>query len=101
MGLRYRPKKLQGPIPLQRMTLLCYRTSYRQILALNSKSQYLGLIYFKDLPKNENVRKSHKNNNNSDNPITSRRTDGGKNEHCCFKSKLVALSIGISITFPG
>ena len=51
-----------------------------QILTLlGSKGQYLGLIYFRNLPKNDNVRKC-RNNNNSGNPLTSRRTDGGKNQ---------------------
>ena len=49
MGLRYGPKT----------TILTL---------LSSKGQYLGLIYFKNLPKNENVRK-YPNNNNSDNPV--------------------------------
>ena len=69
------------------MTLLGYRISYNlsyrqqikvQILTLlSSKDQHLSLIYFKNLPK---MRMSEKcRNNNSDNPLTSRRTNGGKN----------------------
>ena len=42
-----------------------------QILTLQSpKGQYFGLIYF--------LKYRNKHNNNSNNPLTSRRTDGGK-----------------------
>ena len=40
------------------------------------KRSVLGLIYFKNLPKMRISEKCH--NNNSDNPLTSRHTDGGK-----------------------
>ena len=42
---------------------ISYKLSYRQqakvqiLTLLSSKGQYLALVYFKNLPKNENVRK--------------------------------------------
>ena len=49
----------------------------------------MGLIYIKNLPKNENVKKcrnnnNKKHNNNYDNLLTSRRTDRGKNLQVVF-----------------
>ena len=64
MGLRYGTilKQLQDPISLYRMTLLGWATNPQQskvkiLTLLSSKGQYLGHIYLKILPKNENVRK--------------------------------------------
>ena len=65
-----------------------YKFSYRQQIKVqiatlpNSNGQYLGLVYFKNLAKKwvcqKNVARNKKhNNNNSDNPLNSRRTDGG------------------------
>ena len=82
-GISY---KLRQQIKVQILTLL------------SSKSLYLGFIYFKNLPKNESVRKMSQNNkhknNNFDNPLISRRTDGGENsailekvKHWCEKWK--------------
>ena len=67
---------------------ISYKLRYRQqtkVQILSSKSiWYLGLIYFKNLPKNkwECQKKwlnNNKHNNNSDDLLTSRHTDGGKN----------------------
>ena len=84
MGLRYWPKATSGSNISKQNG---YRISYKllqtvQILTLlSTKGQCLGLIYFKSLPK---MRMSEKcNNNNSDNPLTSRRTDWGIND-CQF-----------------
>ena len=76
MGLRYCPKTTSGSnISTQNdFAGISYKLSYRQqikiqiMTLLSSKGQYLGLIYFKNLPKND-----------SDKPLTSRCTDGGKN----------------------
>ena len=61
--------------------------SYRQqskvqkLTLLSLKGQNLGLIYFKNLPKMTMSEKCRsKYNNNYDNPLTSRRADGGKNQ---------------------
>ena len=56
---------------------LSYRQKAKvQILTLQiSKGQYLGLIYFKNLQKSER----QKNNNSSDNSLTSPYTGGGEN----------------------
>ena len=60
---------------------ISYKLSYRhqtkvKILTLLT----LGLIYLKNLPKMRMSEKCRNNkNNNSDNPLTSRRTNGGKN----------------------
>ena len=57
---------------------------------LSSKSQYLDLIYLKNVPKMRMSEKCCNNNkhNNSDNPLTSRRTEGGKNS-----TKIIAKSV--------
>ena len=88
-------KQLQDPMSLYGIS---YKLSHRQqtkvqiLTTLSPKDQYLSLVYFKNLPKtrmSEKCRnnKKHNNNNNnnnnnynSDNPLTSRRTDGGKNQ---------------------
>ena len=89
MGVIYCPKTTSGfNISTQNDSVgISYKLSYRQkikvqilALVLSSKGQYLGPIYFKNLPKIENVRKMSQNNN-SGNPLTSRHTDGGKNEN--------------------
>ena len=65
-----------------------YKLSYRQqakvpiLTLLSSNGQYLGLIYFKKIPKMRMSEKCHNNNNNnSDNPLTSCRADGGKRDN--------------------
>ena len=74
---------------------ISYKLSYRQQAKvqlptlLSSKGQYLRLIYFQSLPKMgcQKCRNMHNNNSNSDNPLTSRRTDGGKNVNQVIKLK--------------
>ena len=81
MGLRYCPKSTSGSnISTENdFAGISYKLRQQikvQILeSLSSNGHCLGLIYIENLPKNENVRKCR--NNNSDNPLTSRRTDGG------------------------
>ena len=65
---------------------ISYKLSYRQqtkvqiLTILNPKGQYLGLVYFKNIQKKRMSEKCRNNKHNSDNPLTSRRTDGGKND---------------------
>ena len=66
---------------------MSYKLRYRQQTRaqirtlLSSKGQYLGRIYIKNLPcQKKCCNNNNNNNNNFDNPLTSRRTDGGKNK---------------------
>ena len=75
------------------MTLLG-QAKVRTLTLLSSKGQYFGLISFKNLPK---MRMSeiycNNNNNNSDNPLTSHCTDGGKNLGTFIISTFINVSI--------
>ena len=65
MGLRYCPKITSGSNISTKNDFagISYKPSYRQqikvqiLTLLGLNGQYLGLIYFKNLQKNENVRK--------------------------------------------
>ena len=60
------------------------------VTLLSSKGQYLGLIYIKNLPKMRMSEECRNNSNsNSDNPLTSRRTDGGKKRVLMYVAVLV------------
>ena len=83
MGIRYWPKQLQGPISLQRMTLLGYKIHYKLSYTQQGKVKNTNitkviiwaLFTFKIFQKRMSE-KCH-NSNNSGNTLTCRRTDGG------------------------
>ena len=92
MGLRYCPKTTSGSYIFTQNDSagISYRQQIKVQIPTFKKPQKVSIwasLTFKIFQKNENVREMSqqqqkiKHNKNSENPLTSRRTDGGKKSH--------------------